>query len=77
MDQYLQALCNYQHDNWVDMLLVAEFVYTNSIHNPFLMTPIWANYKYHPTMQFKPPKDPNFRSQVQTDWLKAGMEETH
>jgi hypothetical protein len=28
-------------------------------------------------MQFKPPKDPNFRSQVQTDWLKAGMEETH
>jgi hypothetical protein len=28
-------------------------------------------------MQFKPPKDPSFRSQVQADSWMAGMEETH
>jgi hypothetical protein len=41
------------------------------------MTPFWANYNYHPTMQFKPPKDPNFRSQVQPDSWMAGVEEIH
>jgi len=28
-------------------------------------------------MQFKPPEDPSFRSQVQADSWRAGMEETH
>jgi hypothetical protein len=28
-------------------------------------------------MQFEPPKDPSFRSQVQADLWMAGMEETH
>jgi len=32
---------------------------------------------YHPTMQFKPPKDPSFRSKVQADSWMAGVEETH
>jgi len=41
------------------------------------MTPFWANYNYHPTMQFKPPKDRSFRSQVQPDSWMAGVEETH
>jgi hypothetical protein len=40
------------------------------------MTPFWANYNYHPTMQFKPPKHPSFRSQVQADSWMAGLEET-
>jgi len=41
------------------------------------MTPFWANYNYHPMMQFKPPKDPSFRSQVQADSWMAGVEEMH
>ena len=41
------------------------------------MTPFWANYNYHLTMQFKPPKDPSLRSQVQADLLMAGVEVTH
>jgi len=77
MEQYLQALCNYEQDNLVDMLQVVEFVYTNSIHTSSLMTPIGANYKYYPMMQFKPSKNPSFRPQVQADLLMAGVEETH
>jgi hypothetical protein len=77
MEQYLRAFCNYEQDNWVQLLPLAEFAYNNSIHHYTLMTPIWANYSYHPTMQFKPPKNPSFRSQVQADSWMAGVEETH
>jgi hypothetical protein len=41
------------------------------------MTPFWMNYKYHPTMQLKPPKDPCFSSQVQVDSWMADVEGTH
>jgi transposase InsO family protein len=32
MDQYLRALCNYEQDNWVELLPLAEFAYNNSVH---------------------------------------------
>jgi hypothetical protein len=41
------------------------------------MTPFWANYHYNPTMQFKPPKEPSFSSQIHTDTWVEGLEETH
>ena len=75
MEQYLQAFCNYKQDNWVELLPLAEFAFNNSIHHSALMTPFWANYNYHPTMQFKPPKDPSYRSQVQADSSMTGMKE--
>ena len=40
------------------------------------MTPFWANYNYHPTMQFNPPKDHSFRSQVHANSWIPGMTET-
>jgi len=77
MEQYLRAFCNYEQDNWVELLPLAEFAFNNCINHFMLMTPVRANYNYHPTMQFKPPKDPSFRSQVQADLWMAGLEETH
>jgi hypothetical protein len=77
MEQYLPGFCNYEQDNWVELLPLMEFAYNNSIHKSTLMTPFWANYIYHPTMQFKPPNDPSFRSLVQADSWMAGMEETN
>jgi hypothetical protein len=41
------------------------------------MTTIFANYNYDPMIQFKPPKDPSFISQVPADLWLAGMGETH
>jgi len=76
-EQHLQAFGNYEQDNWVESSLLAQFAFNYSIHNSTLMTPFWANYDYHPTVQFKPLKDPSFRSQVQADSWIAGMEETH
>jgi hypothetical protein len=78
MDQYLRAFCNYEQDNWVELLPLAEFAYNNSVHHSMRMTPFWANYHYHPPMQFKPPKaTSNMRSEILADATESGMEETH
>jgi len=78
MEEYLRAFCNYEQDNWVELLPLAEFAYNNSVHHSTRMTPFWANYHYHPPMQFKPPKAPsNTRSEILADATVSGMEETH
>jgi hypothetical protein len=41
------------------------------------MTPFWANYQYHPMMQFKPPKEPIFRSKIQADTLVEILVKSH
>jgi len=77
MEQYVRAFCNYEQDNWVELLPLAEFAYNNSFHHSTRMTPFWANYHYNRTMQFKPPKEPMFRSQIQPDTWGEGLENTH
>jgi len=77
MEQYLRAFCNYEQDNWVALLPLAEFAYNISFHHLTRMTPFWANYHYNPTMQFKPPKEPIFRSRIQADTWAEGLEKTH
>ncbi len=58
MEQYLRAYVNYEQDNWVELLPLAQFAYNNSVHASMKMTLFFANYGYHPEMQFKRPKDP-------------------
>jgi hypothetical protein len=78
MEQYLRAFCNYEQDNWVELLPLAEFAYNTAIHASTRMTPFWANYHYHPVMQFKAPKEPStLNSEIQADTFAAGLEETH
>jgi hypothetical protein len=78
MEQYLRAFYNYEQDNWVELWLVCEFAYNNAIHASTRMTPFWANYHYHPVMQFKAPNQPSsLNSAIQADTFAAGLEETH
>jgi len=78
MEQYLLAFCNYEQDNWVELLPLSEFAYNNSVHHSTQMRPFWANYHYHPPTQFKPPKVPsNMWSDILADATVSGMEETH
>jgi hypothetical protein len=76
MEQYLRAFCNYEQDNWVELLPLAEFAYNNFFHHSTRMTPFGANDRYNPLMQFKPPKEPFFRSQIQADTWVEGLEMT-
>jgi hypothetical protein len=67
MEQYLRAFATYEQDNWVDLLPLAKFAYNNSVHATTRLTPFFANYRYHPEMHFKPPKDARFRSERAAD----------
>ena len=48
LEQYLRAFCNYQQDDWQELLPLAEFAYNNSVHASTGKTPFFANYGYHP-----------------------------
>jgi hypothetical protein len=78
MEQYLWAFCNYEQDNCVELLPLAEFAYNNAIHASTRMTQFWANYHYHPVMPFKAPKQPSsLKSEIQADTFAVGLEESH
>jgi hypothetical protein len=47
LEQYLGAYCNYQQDNWKQLLPIAEFRY-NTQSETTRVTPFFANCGYHP-----------------------------
>jgi hypothetical protein len=51
LEQYLRGYCNYQQDNWSDLLTMAEFAYNNTISSTTGLTPFFANYGYHPRFE--------------------------
>ena len=53
LEQYLRCYVNYQQNNWVELLPIAQFAYNNStaVTN---ISPFYANYGKHPNID----KDP-------------------
>jgi len=78
MERYLQASCNYQLDNWVELWPRDDFTSNNAVPTSTRMTVLWENYHCHPVMQFKAPMQPSsLNSEIQTDTFAAGLVETH
>jgi len=50
LEQYLWIYCNYQQDNWVDLLPLAEFAYNNAPSATTGVSPFFANKGYHPNI---------------------------
>jgi hypothetical protein len=48
LEQYLWAYCNYQQNNWNQLLPMAEFCYNNSRSGTTKVFPFFANYGYYP-----------------------------
>ena len=48
MEQYLRIYCNYQQDNLVELLSMAEFAMNNTKSATTEMTLFFANYGFHP-----------------------------
>src|SRR5258708_17401258 len=48
LEQYLQVYMNYQQDNWVTLLPMAEFAYNNTTNTTTGVPPFFANKGYHP-----------------------------
>ena len=54
LEQYLHIFCNYQQDNWSEILPLAEFTYNNSPSTTTGVTPFFANKGYHPNITVFP-----------------------
>jgi hypothetical protein len=54
LEQYLHLYVNYDQDNWAALLPLAEFAYNNAPHSSTNMSPFFATYGYHPTLDIAP-----------------------
>ena len=54
LEQYLWVYCNYQQDNWSELLPIAEFTYNNAPNAITGVTPFFANNNYHPNISEHP-----------------------
>jgi transposase InsO family protein len=54
METYLHMFCSHCQDDWVDLLLMAEFSYNNHHHPLIDTTPFFANFGYHLTLSNVP-----------------------
>ncbi|KAJ8506975.1 hypothetical protein ONZ45_g10598 [Pleurotus djamor] len=50
LEQYLRIYCNYQQDNWAELLPLAEFAYNNAPHSTIGVSPFFANKGYNPSI---------------------------
>jgi hypothetical protein len=48
LEQYLWAYCNYQQNNWKQLLPMAEFCYNNSQSKITKVSPFFVNFGYYP-----------------------------
>src|SRR5258708_19407833 len=47
LEQYLWGYTNYQQDDWVTLLPMAEFTYNNAMNTTTGVSPFFANKGYH------------------------------
>jgi len=57
LEQYLHVYCNYQQDNWSELLPLAEFAYNNAPSSTTGVSPFFANKGYHPNLLVYPEQD--------------------
>ena len=48
LEHYLRQYCNYEQNDWYEMLPLAEYSNNNSITTATQMSPFYANYGFHP-----------------------------
>ena len=48
LETYLRIFCNYDQNNWFELLSLAEFAYNNAVQESTRMSPFFANYGFHP-----------------------------
>jgi len=57
LEQYLHVYCNYQQDNWSELLPLAEFAYNNAPSTTTGVSPFFANKGYHLNITVHPKRD--------------------
>ena len=57
IEQYLYVYCNYQQDNWSELLPLMEFVYNNAPSVTTSVFPFFTNKRYHLNITVHPECD--------------------
>jgi len=57
LKQYLCVYCNYQQDNWSELLPLAEFAYNNALSVTTSVSPFFTNKGYHLNITVHPEYD--------------------
>ena len=50
IEQYLQHYVNYEQNDWVTFLPMAQFAFNNAVHTTTGEMPFYVNYGYHPSI---------------------------
>jgi len=50
LEQYLHVYCNYQQNNWLELLPLAKFAYNNAPSATTGISLFFANKGYHPNL---------------------------
>jgi len=57
LEQYLHVYCNYQQDNWSELLPLTEFAYNNALSATISVSLFFANKGYHLNVTVHPECD--------------------
>jgi len=57
LEQYLHIYCNYQQDNWSELLPLVEFAYNNTSSATTGVSLFFVNKGYHPNLSIYPERD--------------------
>ena len=60
IEAHLGAYCNFEQNDWAEMLPMAEYAYNNPKHSATKITPFYANYGYEPRSSW--PTEVQFRN---------------
>ena len=48
LEYHLRQYCNYEQNDWYEMLPLAEYSYNNSVTMATQISPFYANYGFYP-----------------------------
>jgi len=74
LEQYLRVYCNYQQDNWSELLPLTEFAYNNAPSATTGISPFFANKGYDPNITVHPERD---LSSVRAKEFAVDLDELH
>ncbi|SPC66388.1 related to Gag-pol polyprotein [Ustilago sp. UG-2017b] len=74
IEQYLRMYCNYEQNDWADLLDTAAFVYNNTVHNSIGVSPFFACYGWNPKAHHDIPQRLGVNDPGRFEYLMDGKE---
>jgi hypothetical protein len=76
LEAYLREYCNYEQNDWAELLPLAEYAYNNSFSTATGLSPFYANYGFNPRTNWPTAEQPrNPGSELYAHWLQAVHEQ--